>query len=338
MNVIERSKFRDEEGDIRFMERLNATLDYGFSWYPKMQAQLTVTQRLSRVLGEEHVLVRNPEIPGVEEGEPFMILVSPQGVRLILALPVRGVFRAKDDEWLRFESRSRRFKPTRPNLQSITLNMLHRVQHLLQIQQYTNLPSEGVMIFTHPRTLIDSARPVTRVVSTDAIEYFAANLEQQRSVMTKAEVRNLVDAILYPQIPDPEVAALADFPPAAAPQPTDFSPSQDQQSSGSTLESLAEPETLVDDQRGVDSIFTEPQETTPPFAPTEFGDESFLRREDPGFAEIEKQLFQGDDVEEFEPTKPQPKRRLSTTQWIVVALLAVAEVVILVVFVTQILK
>jgi hypothetical protein len=194
------------------------------------------------------------------------------------------------------------------------------------------------MIFTHPRTLIDSARPVTRVVSTDAIEYFAANLEQQKSVMTKAEVRTVVDAILYPQIPDPEMAAIADLPPAAAPQPTEFSRSQDQQSTGWTLESLAEPERPIEEPRGLDSIFSEPQETTPPFTPTEFGDESFLRQEDPDFAEIEQQLFQVDDVEEFEPTKPQRKGRLSTTQWIVVALLVVVEVVILVVFVTQILK
>jgi hypothetical protein len=87
------------------------------------------------------------------------------------------------------------------------VSLLKRLQQLLEIQGHENFESEVVLIFTHPRTLIDSARPITRVVSADAIEYFAANLEQSDISINPDRVNTIVDALLYPQIPDPELAA-----------------------------------------------------------------------------------------------------------------------------------
>jgi hypothetical protein len=207
MNVVERSKYRDEDDTISFMNRVNATLEHGLNWYGIMQSQEVVTRRLGRVLGDQHHLLRNISIPGIEEGMPLMVMVNPQGVRLLMTYSTRGVFRAKDDDWLRFESRTRKFKRSKPNLQTEGVSLLKRLQQLLEIQGHENFESEVVLIFTHPRTLIDSARPITRVVSADAIEYFAANLEQSDISINPDRVNAIVDALLYPQIPDPELAA-----------------------------------------------------------------------------------------------------------------------------------
>lgn len=207
MNVVERSKYRDEDDTISFMNRVNATLEHGLNWYGIMQSQEVVTRRLGRVLGDQHHLLRNISIPGIEEGTPLMVIINPQGVRLLMTYPTRGVFRAKDDYWLRFESRSRKFKHSKPNLQIEGVRLLKRIQQLLEIQGHENFESEVVLIFTHPRTLIDSARPITRVVSSDAIEYFAANLEQSDISINPDRVHTIVDALLNPQIPDPELAA-----------------------------------------------------------------------------------------------------------------------------------
>jgi hypothetical protein len=207
MNVVEKSKYRTEDGTISRMDRVSATLDHGLSWYGRMQAQEIVTQRLGRVLGDQHNLLRNFNVPGIEEGQPFMVLVSPQGVRLLMAYASRGVFRAKEQHWLRFESRTRKFKRTQPNLQTDALNLLKRIQQLLEIQGHENFDTEAVLIFTHPRTLIDSARPITRVVSADAVEYFAANVEQSDVSINPDRVNAIVDALLNPKIPDPELAA-----------------------------------------------------------------------------------------------------------------------------------
>lgn len=207
MNVVEKSKYRAEDGTISLMDRVSATLDHGLSWYGMMQAQEIVTHRLGRVLGDQHNLLRNFNVPGIEEGQPFMVLVSPQGVRLLMAYASRGVFRAKEEHWLRFESRTRKFKQTQPNLQTDGINLLKRIQQLLEIQGNENFESEAVLIFTHPRTLIDSARPITRVVSADAVEYFAANVEQSDVSINPDRVHAIVDALLYPKIPEPELAA-----------------------------------------------------------------------------------------------------------------------------------
>ena len=207
MKVVEKSKYRTEDGTISFMNRVSATLDHGLSWYGMMQAQEIVTQRLGRVLSDQHILLRNFNVPGIEEGQPLMVLVSPQGVRLLMAYASRGVFRAKEEHWLRFESRTRKFKRTQPNLQIDGLNLLKRVQQLLEIQGHENIDTEAVLIFTHPRTLIDTARPITRLVSADAVEYFAANVEQSDVSINPDRVHAIVDALLYPKIPEPELAA-----------------------------------------------------------------------------------------------------------------------------------
>ncbi|NIM95164.1 MAG: hypothetical protein GTO18_15820 [Anaerolineales bacterium] len=301
MNVVERSNFVDEEGNITLMNRINATFEYGFSWYGRMQSQEVVTQRLGRVFSDDHVMLRNVSVPGIDEGEPYMILISPQGVRLIMTYPIRGVYRAKETDWFRFNGRSRRFVRTKPNLQTVALNFQDKVSQLLEAQGYKVTATESVLIFTHPRTLIDSARPFTRVVSADAIEYFAANLEQLPPILNSQQVHTLVDAILYPHYPEPQPAE----------------------------EFIEEPEIpVVEDE----------EEYEPAFFPESLDafddDVEFVEAVDQ-FFDVEDDFAMSIETEDVEPTTGVG---ISRRQWLILGCLALLEILVLIVFAIVVLR
>jgi hypothetical protein len=136
--------------------------------------------------------------------------------------------------------------------------------------------------------------------------------------------------------------------PTPPPQPISDSPPHEELESAWTLESQIESETPLglEQQIAQDQFFSSgsqvEQDPTPPFIPTSmesFAKDSFLLEEDPGFAEIEEQLFAEDDQEDFSPpAAPRKRRGLSLQQWMILAILAIIEIVILVVFVIQYLQ
>jgi hypothetical protein len=133
---------------------------------------------------------------------------------------------------------------------------LKKIKQLLEIQGHERYDSEAVLIFTYPRTLIDSARPIMRVLSADAIEYFAANIEQIEPTIHPDRVHNIVDALLYPQIPEPELAAelLAEI------EPEQATPASEIHDPVSPSEELVEDETI----ERLESFFrAETQDATP---------------------------------------------------------------------------
>ena len=203
MKVIDRSEFRDEEGVINLENRIRGTLQHGLEWYSWMQSQDITTQRLEKSLGNEHTLLRNVIIPGTTTIVQ-MILLSPQGVRVLEPSPVKGVFRAKGEEWLKFESRGRRFKRSNPNLQARTMNNAQLVHRYLQEQGYPLPEVEAVLMLTNPRTHVDSARPRVRIVQADAIDYFSANLQEFQPIMDQEDINILTEALLDPKLPEPE--------------------------------------------------------------------------------------------------------------------------------------
>jgi hypothetical protein len=216
MNVIDRSEFRDEEGVIALESRIRGTLQHGLGWYGEMQAQEFVSERLEKTLDRAHTLIRNVVLPGTTVSVS-MILLSPQGIRVLEPSSIKGVFRAKGEEWLKFDSRGRRFKRARPNLQAQTLDLaqlVHRyLQKYLESQGYLegqeyNLPEvEAVLMFANPRTHVDSARPRIRIVQTDAIDHFAANLLEFQPIMDQEDIDILTEALIEPKFPKLETEA-----------------------------------------------------------------------------------------------------------------------------------
>jgi hypothetical protein len=224
MKIIDRSQFRDEEGIISLENRIKGTLQYGLGWYTEMQAQEFIAERLSKNLGKEHTLILNAVIPGTTITIP-LILLSPQGVRVILGSPLRGVFRAKGEDWLKFDSRSRRFTKSKPNPQNQTEDLAHITHRYLEKLGYLLPEVEAVLIFSNPRTHVDHARPKVRIVQADAIDHFAANLQKLQPIMDQEDIHTLTDALINPKLlePAPPQEILpeeeADVPLAASPEP-----------------------------------------------------------------------------------------------------------------------
>ncbi len=216
MIVIERSTFRDESGAISLENRLRGAFQFGLRWHGEMEAQQAVTQRLVKSLGDEHVLVRNQVVPGTDVIIP-LILLSPQGVRVLLPTPIRGIYRAKLDEWLTFDGGARRFKRVRPNLQGLALNMSHQLLRFLKGQGYPLPEIESVLVFTNPRTHVDTARPSVRIVLADAIDHFASNLQKFPSIMDGEDIGAVLDSLATPKPAEP-VAEAEPVLPSARPE------------------------------------------------------------------------------------------------------------------------
>lgn len=215
MIVIERSTFRDEKGAISLDARLRGTLQYGLRWYGEMEAQQGVTQRLLKELGDEHILIRNQVLPGTDVIIP-MILLSPQGVRVILPTPIRGIYRAKLDEWLVFDGSSRRFKRVRPNLQGAAMTMASQLLRFLKGQGYPLPEIEAVLIFTNPRTHVDTARPSVRIVLADAVDHFASNLQQFPAIMDGEDIAAVLESLSTPKVAEAVIEEPVANPEAAA--------------------------------------------------------------------------------------------------------------------------
>lgn len=197
MRVIEKSPFVHSDGEISLENRARASLKYGMSWFSEMQAQEYATRRLEKALDDENVLVRNPTLPGVDITLP-LVLISPQGVRLILASPARGIFRAKGESWLSFSQRGRRFRPAKPNLQTRALAFTRALLTYIQTQGVPLPEIEPILVFSDPRTHVDSVDPETRIVLADGIRHIATSLEKAPAIMDQEDIENITRLLTQP--------------------------------------------------------------------------------------------------------------------------------------------
>jgi hypothetical protein len=199
MRRIECSPFRDEDGQIGLEQRVRGTLQHGLSWYGEMQAIDTAFRKLEKSLGKEHVALTSVTIPGSTTTIPLLLL-SPQGVRTFLPSPIQGVFRAKGDEWLKFGGgTSRRFTEAKPNLQWKVLEMAQTALDYLRASGFGLPEIEAVLLFTNPRTHVETSNTPARIVMADAIERFASNLLEFQPIMDQEDIRDLVQIITHPE-------------------------------------------------------------------------------------------------------------------------------------------
>ncbi len=213
MQRIECSPFRGEDGQISLEQRVRGTLQNGLSWYGEMQAIDTAFRKLDKTLGKEHVGLTSVLIPGTSITVPLLTL-SPQGVRTFLPTAVQGVFRAKGDEWLKFGGgTARRFTEAKPNLQWKVLEMAQATLNYLRRVGFGLPEVEAILIFTNPRTHVETSEIPTRIVLADAIERFAGKVLEFPPIMDRDDIRDVTSALTNPaefqaQItPEPEPEA-----------------------------------------------------------------------------------------------------------------------------------
>lgn len=201
MRVIEQSEFVDDLGNITLEHRIRGTIAHGLGWYSQMQAQKALSQRLAKALGNEYVLIRNALLPGTPLRIP-LILVGPTAVRVMLASPIRGVFRARGDQWLEFSSQAQHSKPAYPNLLARVQTRAEALLSYLRSQGFGLPQVEPILIFMNPRTHVDTNKPTVRVVLVDAIEHFASNLKQLTPIMDEQDIDEIVTSITEPSLPE----------------------------------------------------------------------------------------------------------------------------------------
>jgi hypothetical protein len=211
------SEYIDDQGEIGLENRIRATFEYGFSWYVEMQALQWVVNRLDKDLDREYYALTNLQLPDTTFIVP-MILLSPQGVRLIIPTPVKGVFRAKGEEWLKVGSgSSRKFTPAKPNLQVRAISMADALLDYLREQGFGLPEIEPVLIFTDPRTHVDSLQSKVRTVHADAVDHFAANLQEYQPIMDYDDILDIAQVLTEP--PQPEIAVEQELAPKPKPRP-----------------------------------------------------------------------------------------------------------------------
>jgi hypothetical protein len=211
------SEYIDDQGEISLENRIRATFEYGFNWYGEMQALQWTINRLDKDLDRAYYALTNLQLPDTTFIVP-MILLGPQGVRLVIPTPVKGVFRAKGEEWLKVGSgSSRKFTPAKPNLQVRAIDMADALLNYLREQGFGLPEVEPVLIFTEPRTHVDSLQSKVRVVHADAVDHFAANLQEYQPIMDFDDVLDIAQVLTEP--PKPEIEAEPESAPKPKPRP-----------------------------------------------------------------------------------------------------------------------
>lgn len=198
MKLIDRTPFF-QNGQISTTDRLKAIWKYGASWLKEVEAQQVVIEALERGLARGYTLLRNVTLPGLDIEIP-LILIGPTGIYVLYVTPLRGTYRARGEEWGSIEGES--FRPARVNLLRRTARLGRAVQVYLQKQGFTDLPPvETALLCSDPGLIVESIRPIVRVVQRDALERFAVSISQARVVLAGDRIQQIVNRILNPLPP-----------------------------------------------------------------------------------------------------------------------------------------
>jgi hypothetical protein len=201
MKIIDRTPFYKEKGELSLIDRGKAFMQFGTSWFKEVEAQKSVIAVLGKALDKNFTILVNVIPPGLDARIP-LILVGPTGVYVMSVTPLKGMFRAKGDQWGTISGNT--FRPAKPNLLTRTERMARAIHVFLQRQGYSDLNGvEAILLSSDPTANIDSMRPIIRVVMRDALERFAVSVAQGRIVMNPESAYDIVNRLLNPPTPAP---------------------------------------------------------------------------------------------------------------------------------------
>lgn len=201
MKIIDKTPYRTETGEIDLMGRIQGMLKYGMSWYSRVKAQDVVIAIIEKQLDSNFALLRNVTLPNTEINLP-LVLIGPPGVYLINVTHERGVFIARDDQWGKMIGD--RFVPARINQIGRTQTFGRVLQVYLDRQGFKgSVVVESVLMASDPGMQIESTRPAIRVVMSDALERFAASMNQARPALDSPLAHDLARAIIVGRTPKP---------------------------------------------------------------------------------------------------------------------------------------
>ncbi len=201
MNIIDKTPLIAEDGSISAFNRLKGTLQYGFSWYPDLLAQEKAIKIFEKHLGKKFTLIRNLSLGKLKITVP-LVLIGPPGIYVIFVTHLVGTYRAKEDAWGTISGGS--FKEASINLLKRTARYSKAVELYLEKKNFT-APNgiSPILLSINPGLHIASVRPIVRIVLSDAVDRFAANLAQEPPVISTESVKQIADKLLTP-LPPPQ--------------------------------------------------------------------------------------------------------------------------------------
>jgi hypothetical protein len=205
MKLIDQTPLQDENGEIGIFQRVQGTLQYGFDWYPQLEAQKAVLAHLSRVLGKGFTVIRNQTLGASGITVP-LALVGPAGIYAVHVTHLRGTYQAKGESWGQVFGIN--FKPARTNLMTHTQLLARALQAFIE-RQGVKLPKpvDPVILAANPDLHIESLQPAVRIILVDALERWGASLEGAAPVFTLETAHELADRIVNPRPPQKEEPA-----------------------------------------------------------------------------------------------------------------------------------
>jgi hypothetical protein len=188
MKVIDRSPFRNEDSSIGLVDRMRGTWQFGFAWNKEIQSQDRLVSQMNAQLKNRYTLVRDVSLPGV--GIPIpLVLIGPTGIQVFYASAIQGFYRAKEYSWTVLDSRSHRYKLSKPNLIKRTSFMSQALFRFLDNKGFQLEETEPVLYFSDPNFHVDSIDPAVHILLADGAARFIEKLAQNPHILdvNKAE-------------------------------------------------------------------------------------------------------------------------------------------------------
>lgn len=196
------SEIKSVDGQLSFQDRLQGIFKYGFSWPKDLNAQDVFTALLQKDIDQRSTLIRDFTLPDVDVTVPF-ILIGPPGIRVILLTRVRGMFRAKEAQWLFHTGKG--FRPAKENLIRRTQLYIKATQKFLNDFSFQDINVDGLIVGVNPGMHVETHHSEVRVIQSDAIRRFSSQWDQEQPQISQEQIYQTVSAITRTANPEPEV-------------------------------------------------------------------------------------------------------------------------------------
>lgn len=191
MKIIDCSPQTSEKNGINeFARRAQGLLPMSLSRDNEKIAQELVIQHLKINTDSKYLLLRNIVVEPLNEPIP-LLLIGPTGITILMSTGVKGIYKAKEDNWYELKGKDRQYQPSRPNLVFTTYQMARTISRKIQEAGLIGSDVQGVLIFTSPATHVEAIRPSVRIVLADGLKRFTAQIMQNPLQMTNQEVEKV---------------------------------------------------------------------------------------------------------------------------------------------------
>lgn len=191
MKLIDRSGKGKAGQKPAFMAQLGQTLRRFFG-SDEDQAQEALIAGLQRLLDNQYILLRKVNLGDLDIPIP-LVLIGPSGLWAIYASPLKGIYRAKDDQWEKLVGQ--RHQPARPNLITRTQLMAKAVESYLTERGFVGVEVVPGLYFSDPGIHVETSRPAVRVIPPDGLQRFASSIVQGGYKVNPETMQRMVNVL-----------------------------------------------------------------------------------------------------------------------------------------------